>query len=216
MKCHKCTNLVKDYNATKTDKTFLYECLKKNRWSVNTKDLKNGLGETKPYYCKGDYIWLDRNGNITSKSRQEFKNGDTHHYDRWIKEIKKYVDNEDFEYNEEFIIKLCLSYTLQSLRNGENLKRFQWENDKRFETLSGGFDENGNSLYQIKDMIGNYEMCKKVIEQQEIIEELKTYNLQHFLEWLIINKYVTDEPMKDINNVIDCVDEFKEYLNKVD
>lgn len=178
------------------------------------KDLKCGLGETKPYYCKGDYIWLDRNGNITSKSRQEFKNGDTHHYDRWIKEIKKYVDNEDFEYNEEFIIKLCLSYTLQSLRNGENLKRFQW--DKRFETLSGGFDENGNPLYQIKDMIGNYEMCKKVIEQQEMIEELKTYNLQHFLEWLVINKYVTDEPMKDINNVIDCVDKFKEYLNKVD
>lgn len=216
MKCHKCTNLVKDYNATKTDKTFLYECLKKNRWSVNTKDLKNGLGETKPYYCKGDYIWSDGNGNITSKSRQEFKNDDTHHYDRWIKEIKKYVDNEDFEYNEEFIIKLCLSYTLQSLRNGENLKRFQWENDKRFETLSGGFDENGNSLYQIKDMIGNYEMCKKVIEQQEMIEELKTYNLQHFLEWLVIKGYVTDEPMKDINNIIDCVGKFKKYLNKVD
>ena len=43
-----------------------------------------------------------------------------------IKEIKEYVDNEDFEYNEKFIIKLCLSYTLQSLRNGEDLKRFQW------------------------------------------------------------------------------------------
>ena len=151
MKCHKCTNLVKDYNATKTDKTFLYECLKKNRWSVNSKDLKNGLGEMKPYYCKGDYIWSDGNGNISSKSRQEFKNGDTHHYDRWIKEIKNYVDNDDFEYNEEFIIKLCLSYTLQSLRNGENLKRFQWDNNKRFEVLSGGFDENGNPLYQIKD-----------------------------------------------------------------
>lgn len=187
MKYHKCTNLV-----------------------------KNGLGEMKPYYCKGDYIWSDGNGNITSKSRQEFEKdlGDAYHYSRWIKEIKNYVDNDDFEYNEEFIIRLCLSYTLQSLRNGEDLKRFRW--DKKFEALSGGFDENGNPLYQIKDMIGNYEMCKKVIEQQEIIEELKTYNLQHFLEWLVINKYVTDEPMKDINNVIDCVDKFKEYLNKVD
>lgn len=53
---------------------------------------------------------------------------DAYHYDRWIKQIKKYVEktNEDFEYNEEFIIKLCLSYTLQSLRNNEDLKRFQW------------------------------------------------------------------------------------------
>lgn len=32
-------------------------------------DLKYGLGEMKPYYCKGDYIRLDENGNITSKSR---------------------------------------------------------------------------------------------------------------------------------------------------
>ena len=100
MKYHKCTNLV-----------------------------KNGLGEMKPYYCKGDYIWSDGNGNITSKSRQEFEKdlGDAYHYSRWIKEIKNYVDNDDFEYNEEFIIRLCLSYTLQSLRNGEDLKRFRWD-----------------------------------------------------------------------------------------
>lgn len=93
------------------------------------KDLKCGLGETKPYYCKGDYIWLDRNGNINSKNRQEFEKNtdDAYHYDRWVKEIKKYIDNEDFEYNEEFIIKFCLSYTLQSLRNGEDLKRFRWD-----------------------------------------------------------------------------------------
>ena len=49
-------------------------------------------------------------------------------------------------------------------------------------------------------------------EQQAMINELKTYNLQHFLEWLVIKGYVTDEPMKDINNVIGCVNEFKEYL----
>ena len=52
-------------------------------------------------------------------------------------------------------------------------------------------------------------------EQQAMINELKTYNLQHFLEWLVIKGYVTDEPMKDINNVIDCDGKFKEYLNKV-
>ena len=53
---------------------------------------------------------------------------DVHHYNRWINQIKNYVEktNEGFEYNREFIIKLCLSYTLQSLRNGEDLKRFQW------------------------------------------------------------------------------------------
>lgn len=84
MKCHKCANLIKDYNATETDKTFLYKCLKKNKWSINTKvlqnefggvkkDLRYGLGEMKPYYCKGDYIWLDEDGNITSKNQQEFK-----------------------------------------------------------------------------------------------------------------------------------------------
>ena len=44
MKYHKCTNL-----------------------------MKNGLGETKPYYCKGDYIWLNENGSISSKNRQEFE-----------------------------------------------------------------------------------------------------------------------------------------------
>lgn len=53
---------------------------------------------------------------------------DVHHYDRWVDQIKEYVEeiNEGFEYDKEFIIKLCLSYTLQSLRNGEDLKRFQW------------------------------------------------------------------------------------------
>lgn len=73
MKCHKCVNLIKDYNATETNKTFLYKCLKKNKWSISTKVLQNefgryGLGETKLYYCKGDYIWLDEDGNITSKN----------------------------------------------------------------------------------------------------------------------------------------------------
>ena len=50
--------------------------------------------------------------------------------------------------------------------------------EKRFKVLSGGFDEEGNPLYLIKDttdmiadMIGDYEICKKVIEQQSTIKE---------------------------------------------
>lgn len=49
---------------------------------------------------------------------------------------------------------------------------------KKLKILAGGFDENGNPLYLIKDttdmnrdMIGDYEICKKVIEQQSTIEE---------------------------------------------
>ena len=58
-----------------------------------------------------------------------FKGKDARHYQRWVNQIKKYLDesNPDFEYDEDFIIKIALSYTLQSLRNGESLKRFQWE-----------------------------------------------------------------------------------------
>lgn len=57
-----------------------------------------------------------------------FEGKDIEHYQRWINQIKKYVekDNPDFTYNEDFIIKIALSYTLQSLRNGESLKKFQW------------------------------------------------------------------------------------------
>lgn len=60
--------------------------------------------------------------------KRDLTDYDVHHYDRWVDQIKEYVEeiNEDFEYDREFIIKLCLSYTLQSLRNGEDLKRFQW------------------------------------------------------------------------------------------
>lgn len=51
-----------------------------------------------------------------------FDGEDAEHYQRWINQIREYVDVGD----DEFIIKLALSYTLQSLRNGESLKRFQW------------------------------------------------------------------------------------------
>ena len=50
--------------------------------------------------------------------------------------------------------------------------------EKRFKVLSGGFDEEGNPLYRIDttDMIGDYEICKKVIEQQATITKLKELN----------------------------------------
>lgn len=57
-----------------------------------------------------------------------FKGKDAKHYQRWVNQIKKYVEetNTNFTYDDDFIIKIALSYTLQSLRNGESLKRFQW------------------------------------------------------------------------------------------
>lgn len=58
------------------------------------------------------------------KENSIFVGVDANHYERWINQIKEYVDLED----DDFIIKLALSYTLQSLRCGENLRRFQWGN----------------------------------------------------------------------------------------
>ena len=39
----------------------------------------------------------------------------------WVREIQEYADMD-----EQFIIKLALSFTLQSLRNGEDLQKFRW------------------------------------------------------------------------------------------
>lgn len=52
-----------------------------------------------------------------------FIGADAEHYQRWINQIKDYVESDD----DSFIVKIALSYTLQSLRAGESLKRFQWE-----------------------------------------------------------------------------------------
>lgn len=60
MKCHKCAKLIKDYSATETDKTFLYKCLKKNKWSVSTKVLQNEFRKDLRY-------------GIISKNQQKFK-----------------------------------------------------------------------------------------------------------------------------------------------
>ena len=52
-----------------------------------------------------------------------FEGVDKDHYNRWVTQIREYVDLKDAD----FIIKLSLSYTLQALRNGKSLKEFQWE-----------------------------------------------------------------------------------------
>lgn len=44
-------------------------------------------------------------------------------HNKWIEEIGKYIDEE----NEDFIVRFALSYTLQSLRAGENIHRFRWD-----------------------------------------------------------------------------------------
>ena len=44
----------------------------------------------------------------------------------WIEQIRKYVG----DYSDEEIIKLSLSYLLQSLRKEEDINRFKWRNDK--------------------------------------------------------------------------------------
>ena len=46
---------------------------------------------------------------------------DMEHYNRWINEISEYIN-----YDHNAIIKLALSYLLQSLRHNEDIKRFQW------------------------------------------------------------------------------------------
>lgn len=40
MNCHKCSCFYYDYKATKTDKTFLYKCMKTGKNGLTTKDLK--------------------------------------------------------------------------------------------------------------------------------------------------------------------------------
>lgn len=46
------------------------------------------------------------------------------YHTRWLDEIKKYIG--EMSYNE--IILYSLAYTLQSLRNNEDMGRFKWEN----------------------------------------------------------------------------------------
>lgn len=42
---------------------------------------------------------------------------------RWLNEIKKYTGHS----SDVLCLKFCLSYTLQSLRYGEDFNRFKWK-----------------------------------------------------------------------------------------
>ena len=61
----------------------------------------------------GDIYWDKMTQKINIKSHQ-----------KWIDEIKKYRKGE---YTDDEIIKFALSYTLQSLRNNEDMDRFKWK-----------------------------------------------------------------------------------------
>ena len=83
----------------------------------------------------------NENGNVV------FVGEDSEHYKRWISQIKEYVEleNKDFNYTDDFIIKIALSYTLQSLRSGESLKRFQWGDNCMIEN---------NDKVKVEDIVG--------------------------------------------------------------
>lgn len=51
------------------------------------------------------------------------KNIDITYHNNWLSEINKYIG--EMSYDE--IILYCVSYTLQSLRNNEDMERFKWE-----------------------------------------------------------------------------------------
>lgn len=74
-----------------------------------------------------DYHATGAEGVMKLQTENSIFNGkDAGHYQDWVKEIKEYLKDREFEYNEDFVIKLALSQFLQSLRNGEDPKRFQW------------------------------------------------------------------------------------------
>lgn len=50
---------------------------------------------------------------------------DTEHLERWINEIKPYLGTE----SNAVVLKYALSYTLQSLRNNEDMDRFKWDSN---------------------------------------------------------------------------------------
>lgn len=52
-------------------------------------------------------------------------NIDSHH--RWIEEIGELIGEED----DGNIVRYALSYTLQSLRAGEDMHRFRWGAEKK-------------------------------------------------------------------------------------
>ena len=118
-----------------TERRFRWDW-KTGRWKdtqsnwLATKDPR-GLESIINLACLGYEKEINKLKKENERLKQEnsvFKGKDIEHYQRWANQIKKYVeeDNPYFTYDDDFIIKIALSYTLQSLRHGEDLKRFQW------------------------------------------------------------------------------------------
>lgn len=101
--------------------------------------------------------------------------------------------------------------------NNQTNELILWEDAKILNVFKSSYD-NRKHLNIIVDKLNELSEENERLKytNNRIDEELKTHNLQYFLEWLVIKGYVTDEPMKDINNVIDCVNKFKEYLTEQD
>lgn len=59
---------------------------------------------------------------VIEDDEEYFTVWDTEHIQRWIDEIKPYLSTE----LDAIVLKYALSYTLQSLRNNENMNRFKW------------------------------------------------------------------------------------------
>ena len=110
-----CSNLIDDNTE------YVAEI---NQMHKENGQLKSYTGEMEDYLAR-----LEEKNEQLKQENSVFEGKDAKHYQRWVKQIKKYVEetNTDFTYDDDFIIKIALSYTLQSLRNGESLKRFQWD-----------------------------------------------------------------------------------------
>ena len=59
---------------------------------------------------------------VIEDDEEYFTVWDTEHIQRWIDEIKPYLGTK----LDAIVLKYALSYTLQSLRNNENMDRFKW------------------------------------------------------------------------------------------
>lgn len=59
---------------------------------------------------------------VIEDGEEYFTVNDIEHLQRLIDEIKPYLDTE----LDAVVLKYALSYTLQSLRNNENMSRFKW------------------------------------------------------------------------------------------
>ena len=144
-----------------------------------------------------------------------FQKNDEEHYQKWIKEIKSYVKNDDFNYTDDFIIKLALSYTLQSLRNGESLKKFQWKYNKSENDCMENncwLDKRVKKMeepeyYNMNGLSPNRAFKKGLISKDEYIGFLKGNVIKY-----VVRCDKKGSLVSDINKAIDYLNLLKEVL----